>query len=1134
MKMDNMLSNSAWLKKFLTDADRGCESGPNGKPLYSYRCTKEEFEQLKELLKKSEKIIPGINIPIGYSIKTEELFVLYCSEWWRRCYNGGSWKWAPIIESLEWKYNDWKQRTEFVRKGLKYWKRDLLKLESGVQYLTSVATEGGIPINVLEKHGAVFKRYLKSVLKGYGHYTDLGVSAEGIAKENLSDLPKSWRREQIATLTGQIVEQIWNLHKKITNPLAPSVSLDENYPGWEKTLPLSLDSVQSKTLINSLLMSAQDVQSSKINRIRLERFLEKGLDGWELKAELLLPKRLDGKSLASFGMTETANLLPDRMDMYHQVDEERFLIARLTKGNDESWSIRPISNANLKFKDNVTKRHEVILVERGKLVDSMPVIGGEELNDLLPQCFIADDDELEQFKWVSQGSCKRKDSSIYVLTEFTPEINDSLSMSSVNKIDDVFDKKLWEVNRKIYFKSIENEICLIEPGLDKISERDYRLTGPAVYFPKTRFPLYNSVPVVQQIDEASVYKIPEKDLFWRAVGKKQWQPIYTGNPQGDIEIRHMEDSVSLASWKVSILPKNSLIKMEPESQFKGSILLSGLGTSRVYCETNTELKVTYLPNIHTGDIKFEVVRKNISITKLFVIVEWDNGCKIRFDIPFPAQGGTFVSTDTGADLNKIVLSRLYTYHAQVVDPLGDDSFTLKGSLCSKSVTHTEAEIHGFEYPLFIDESGFYSLPLQQLKPEIEQLFAISTAVDDVVKLELCGKQSSSKKIFVHQFEGELRYESEIDIIHLQLNGEWLDEYYGVNLKLISVDDLELEPIILPWNEIRNGWTIPDRENFDNSKTYFASVDNENCYLIRPCIIESQISDNELINSELTRALLISKKKERIDSINAYIEKQLEQNNPDFSEIIAYLKRFSMIHPDGLDLVECLLNYPKVMSILWLYSTSDKSLNDYLNLICETSPFSWWMISIKDWLASVELWLNSTINKFMSKELEEVFISSARKEIHNLIDEHEEINASMELVLEKLNEHYRENSAIFYARHHSDEEFWSQIINYAKLTPHPDGIDKEWPVIPAISKMIELIPQYILKKINWPNDDYNFKQPILAAPIFAAIFLNNNIKLDEQLRVSLMAARNFDKFSFSIVFRGTQANLWVYSGGDKND
>ena len=755
---------------------------------------------------------------------------------------------------------------------------------------------------------------------------------------------------------------------------------------------------------------------------------------------------------------------------------------------------------------------------------------------MLPQCFIADDEELEQFKWVSQGSCKRKDSSLYVLTELEPEININSTASTpyVKKIDDIFKKNFWEITKQTYFTSDHNGKFLVEPGLEQIAERDYRLIGQRVNFPKTRFPLYKSVPVVQQFDDESVHEIYKQDLYWRTVGKKQWQPVQNGLLKGDIEIRHMENSVSLASWKISILPKSTSISIEPENRLKGSVLLSGIGASRIYCENNTELEIDYSTNLDTGEIKLEVIRKNIGISNLSLHVEWNDGCRLQFDVPFPAQGGTFVSSNENEDLssNKIVLSRLYGYHAQVVDPLGNDNFTLKGSLRSKSVAQTEAKIHGFEYPLAVDEGGFYSLPLQQLKPEIEQLFAISTAVDDVVELELRGKRSDSKKIIVHQFEGELRYESEIGIIHLQLNGEWLDDYSGVSLKLISINDLELEPIILPWNEIKNGWTLPYQDSFDNSETYFASLDNESCYFIRPCIIPPQINNNETVDSNLTEALLFSETKERINAINAYIENRLEQNKPDFSEIIAYLKRFSTIHPDGLDLVECLLNYPQAMSILWFNSSSDKLLNDYLNLICETSPFSWWMISINDWMSSVELWLNTTIKNLNNEAVEKIFISNAKSAIHNLINDHEEINASMEIVLEKLNEHYRENSAIFYARHQSDEDFWSQIMNYGKFTPHPDGIDNDWPKITAISKMIELIPQYILEKITWPNSDFNFKQPILSAPIFAAVYLNNNIKLDEQLRVSLMAARNFDRFSFSMVFRGTQANLWVYSNGDK--
>src|SRR5437870_1700535 len=100
LKLPSQSPLRQWKTTFLRS--RGLE-GTTGMPLYSYRASREEFEELEGLL--SERLGQYLKV---YSLGDiaqlvdcfPSLFVLYAAEWWRRRYDGTGWSWEPIVDSL--------------------------------------------------------------------------------------------------------------------------------------------------------------------------------------------------------------------------------------------------------------------------------------------------------------------------------------------------------------------------------------------------------------------------------------------------------------------------------------------------------------------------------------------------------------------------------------------------------------------------------------------------------------------------------------------------------------------------------------------------------------------------------------------------------------------------------------------------------------------------------------------------------------------------------------------------------------------------------------------------------------------------------------------------------------------------
>ncbi len=1123
------MSALSWLSEFFEE--RNCESNkPDGRPLFAYRCTLEEFNSLKSLLIKAEKNVDGTKLHLGYALSTGYLFTLYCAEWWRRYYIGGVPKWLPIIESLGWDHNTWNTRIEFVVKGLRYWKRDLIQTGAAKQYLFSVASEGGIPISALEREGASFKHFLKAVIREYGHYASSGLSAERIAQDNLYRLPSTWQQEQIAALAGKIVEQVWSLKTKIGDSTEPVKTLNAVYPEWNTEFPLELESEQAETLVNSLLTIARVVASGDSQVLRVERNLDVGHGGWLLSAKLFLPKELDLDQIIAMGSMASAHDIPERMEMYRVIGDERVLVARLS-GEGKTRFIRPVPGATHSYTENADKELGLILVARGQDVTSLSVAGGAELDPDLPWSFIMTDDDMKHFRWVGLGGCRRRDPDIFVLSNLVPKPLASGDSNGVDEVEkNVLGKTLWWITKPAELCSEQDdEIYRIEPDLESIAARDYRLIGVRHFFPQTRYSAYRTVPKIQLVNDDSVNLITDKEIFWRPIGTRQWRRYEQDKMVGDIELRHRYGMISLASWKLSILPEQAKITIEPNTRLEGSVSLIFPNARAATVKDVTGLGVN-TEQLEDG-WRIQCKRHDISIGNICCDLSWENERRMSFSLPFPAEGASFVDGE-GKDISAtdlLTLTRLYGYRAQVVSPHQNKKYILRGSLSTKNNSLPSIEFHKFELSMVVDKFGVSTLPLQQLKSEIEMLFAVSTGVDDQVKLELFEASSLNAEacVLVQQFEGVLYSDTTRRMILLAANSSELSEdYIDVSLSLISVNDINSEPIVLEWNEVSHGWTLPDysEESINLSYTYFVSLNCENSYNIRPCVIppESEF-DNENI-SMLAKAMTISNTIIRKEEISQYLAFLLAEGDEEqWRELCGYIKRLSCVHPDGLDLVESILEFPEIMAAVWFRAVPDQSLRDYLNKICETSPFSWWMISIKQWCSGEERWLFSLNN--LAESVKIILIEECKKILENLSSDNEEMNTIVDVLIENLGKKLAFESVLSIIRNNSSEQSWILLDQAARFYFTPCS-DDWWPQINTIFSLQKKLSTKIYHYIQWPKSGMGYKRAITQSPIIGAAALQEGITFNEDQRIALLAARNFHPTAFATLFRATQAILWI--------
>lgn len=285
--------------------DRGLDA-PDGRPLYQYRMTETEFQDLTALLKTISSLSKDLN-EISRLGTFAESFVLYAAEWWRRYYDGSGFSWEPILTSVDANASGWSQaaRSACIQRGFQWWGLELLN-SRGLRFLGSVALQGGLPLSLLAsaqgKIGQMLKRVLQ--LARSEHVTQNAL--EGWVESLQHHLPQTYRRPEIVALLADMAWSTLQLSREagLSSAHESIAILDRRIPQWRQRFPLPMEDQHAQGLLEQLIKEASAVRTAAPRAfLPLERYLEQGDDEWIVHSQLLLPEELPVTQIhACFGI----------------------------------------------------------------------------------------------------------------------------------------------------------------------------------------------------------------------------------------------------------------------------------------------------------------------------------------------------------------------------------------------------------------------------------------------------------------------------------------------------------------------------------------------------------------------------------------------------------------------------------------------------------------------------------------------------------------------------------------------------------------------------------------------------------------------------------------------------------------
>ena len=325
--MNAHLTVADWYNRFL--ASRGLESPDPDRPLYGYRVTRKEFEELGRWLS-------GLPDPTSapWPGRSKQLFCLFAAEWWRRHHDGGAWRWQPVLEAVG--HTDlgpggpgYPELQRMVTLGLRYWGRDVLVTRKGHLFLFTLACEGGLPLRMVTdpKRNTALRRYFQKLFEETSRVALEQVEVRRLAEHHGTELPASLRQHVVFELAARTVDRITRAAAIVPDGVDPVAWLDENRPDWRDELPIELEDSTAKAFLTGLLNDAVGAKVQRSASIGWVRWIRRSGADWILEAEGRYPSRIGADKLRAWfePVFNGSGSLPPRLEMGWEDDDGEYV-----------------------------------------------------------------------------------------------------------------------------------------------------------------------------------------------------------------------------------------------------------------------------------------------------------------------------------------------------------------------------------------------------------------------------------------------------------------------------------------------------------------------------------------------------------------------------------------------------------------------------------------------------------------------------------------------------------------------------------------------------------------------------------------------------------------------------------------
>ncbi|MHA6310055.1 STY4851/ECs_5259 family protein [Pantoea sp. S-LA4] len=735
------LTCTTWLSNFLNR--RGLRY-PDGRPLYQYHATSDEYNNLTQLLRAIGQSQSNVDDK-GYAA----CFVLFCSEWYRRDYERPfGWTWEPIYKTLGTSLTTNGLRNT-IPKGMEgYWMRPIRFYESERRnFLGTLFSEGGLPFRLLKESDSHFQSVFSRILSQYEQAQLAGFSILSLvgAIVEKSALPTVFSEDTSVELISHIAEKLSSLviMYNLSNHSEPVTQLDMAHPRWRDEFPVPLDDETGTRFLNGLLCTASIESKPRVKKNNSSgcQFYWSENNPDQIRAVVSLPDEL------SFPINIPPSTTRFEVAIYEDNDEVVNLgpayaslenaHARVRLRKCESTFIRLAPSASL----------SVVVRAGGMIIGAIKLDNSEIAVGEVPLTFVADEN-----RWLLQGqaSCSVSDSDILIVLP-REEITLTGYEASPGSVP-ILGLETLSVKGRQDVIIIGNETYRIRTGRDLSNPGGFDFYGKRVAWNCHPDKTFLGVPKVtaKNLDIENIQL--KRYLSGMSLDKCQVQEMM-GTQY--ISIRNM-DNETLLRRKIGILPADFNVEIKGgDKANEGSIIISTQHPC-ISVLKNKTLEVSRKRSIGHTEISLKAEGKPPAFVSLQIYPNL-GADPVEIILPFPAKGCL------AFDANGCLLDKNITLN----DLLGSRAY-LFGK--NGEPTRFSLELHLRSSGLQAWHEWFYTpaerpieLNLYSLRENIENLLSLESGIDQVVEMRIKGAGVVMNWL-IRRYKYSMRYDYERELL----------------------------------------------------------------------------------------------------------------------------------------------------------------------------------------------------------------------------------------------------------------------------------------------------------------------------------------------------------------------------------
>ena len=464
----------------------------DGRPLWKYNLTDEDYIALKETISKANRS----------TIDPKDLALLY-AEWWKNEYEGGfptKRRVYELIENCSINEDDFYALAKqgAVMLGVKW-------IQRGKRlFFRTLLLQGGVPVNHMINNSGQYTNFLKKVMElnpdsieEFAYDTDL-----------TKLLPTSSRNEDVYESCLQIVQAIWNGNEEYIAILEKKQQNENN------------------SIAKQLKDHKSNIEKTLKRRTNFKAFwvLDKDKNGTSsIHLKFNLPQVIEKEGLAQIlELKDISNLQTE----YHLLVDDK-LLAKLKRNVAGNYKVFLFNNATFKW-DGEQLNPDIRIRSALGNAYPLPILTANAPDLSQPTLWIEKSDS--EWILVKGQSCKQDEA--FVLYD-----------SGWNLDKDIEHKNITLYERDLKFVKFSDSLTLTfdndEPVIFRTKAKSFQWV---VHEHKPGWLLKSNIPVIKGNAQIIVYnedgsKINNAQLNWRLTGSRVWQSWVNNMPVGSIEYK---------------------------------------------------------------------------------------------------------------------------------------------------------------------------------------------------------------------------------------------------------------------------------------------------------------------------------------------------------------------------------------------------------------------------------------------------------------------------------------------------------------------------------------------------------------------------------------------------------------------